>query len=180
MKEEFKICLWQNFGASIEMLRNSISHCPKTMWETDKKFFYLSFHTLIFLDYYLSAPVSEFSPILSYFLANPNDLPTEAIDDVVPERHFEQREMMDYLSKIKEKCRGRILNSTDESFLDRWIKDSELDLHLGCSPTVAHYSVLEILFYNLRHLQHHVGQLNLLLRLKTNQAPDWVSLADQD
>lgn len=180
MKEEFKICLWQNFGAAIEMLGNSISHCPKTLWDTERKFFYLSFHTLIFLDYYLSAPVSEFSPHLPYFLANPNDLPSEAIDDVVPERHFEQREMMDYLSIIKEKCRRRILDSTDESFMDRWIKDSELDLHLGCSPTVEHYSVLEILFYNLRHVQHHVGQLNLLLRQKTNEAPDWVALADQD
>lgn len=32
----------------------------------------------------------------------------------------------------------------------------------------------ELLLYNLRHVQHGVGQLNLILRQKTNSAPRWV------
>lgn len=42
------------------------------------------------------------------------------------------------------------------------------------------YSVLDILFYNLRHVQHHAAQLNLLLRQKINNAPDYVSMAEDD
>ncbi len=37
------------------------------------------------------------------------------------------------------------------------------------SPTFA-----ELLVYNLRHVQHGVGQLNLLLRHVVNTAPRWV------
>jgi len=37
------------------------------------------------------------------------------------------------------------------------------------------YSVLEILLYNLKHVQHHAGQLNLLLRQETGEAANWVA-----
>jgi hypothetical protein len=33
---------------------------------------------------------------------------------------------------------------------------------------------LELFLYNLRHLQHHTAQLNLLLRQRTDSAPRWV------
>jgi len=35
--------------------------------------------------------------------------------------------------------------------------------------------VLEILLYNLKHVQHHAGQLNLLLRQETGEAANWVA-----
>jgi hypothetical protein len=60
----------------------------------------------------------------------------------------------------------------------RWIQDDELDLHLGCPSLVKGYTVLEILFYNFRHVQHHVAQLNQLLRAETGSAADWISHAD--
>jgi len=41
------------------------------------------------------------------------------------------------------------------------------------------YSLFEILLYNLRHVQHHVGQLNLLLRQHINHAPDWIEKASK-
>jgi uncharacterized damage-inducible protein DinB len=36
------------------------------------------------------------------------------------------------------------------------------------------YSMFEIALYNLRHVQHHTGQINLLLRQNTGNAPEWV------
>ena len=36
------------------------------------------------------------------------------------------------------------------------------------------YNVIEILLYNMRHVQHHAAQLNLLLRQAINDAPEWV------
>ncbi len=37
------------------------------------------------------------------------------------------------------------------------------------------YALVEMLMYNMRHVQHHTAQLNLLLRRELNDAPDWVS-----
>ena len=42
------------------------------------------------------------------------------------------------------------------------------------------YPVLEILLYNMRHVQHHAAQLNLLLRQELDDAPDWVSRTEED
>jgi uncharacterized damage-inducible protein DinB len=36
-------------------------------------------------------------------------------------------------------------------------------------------SVAELLLYNMRHVQHHAAQLNLILRQKIDSAPNWVS-----
>jgi uncharacterized damage-inducible protein DinB len=35
----------------------------------------------------------------------------------------------------------------------------------------------ELLLYNMRHVQHHAAQLNLILRQKTESAPGWVARA---
>ncbi|WP_394370724.1 hypothetical protein [Flavobacterium hibisci] len=35
------------------------------------------------------------------------------------------------------------------------------------------YSLLEILLYNLRHTQHHVGQLNMLIRQDLDKHIEW-------
>lgn len=39
------------------------------------------------------------------------------------------------------------------------------------------FSVIEILLYNMRHVQHHAAQLNLKLRQGMNDAPIWVKSA---
>ena len=54
---------------------------------------------------------------------------------------------------------------TEEIANSRWINDYK------------NYSVFEILLYNMRHVQHHTAQLNLLLRQEINTAPKWVSIA---
>ncbi|HTE13119.1 MAG TPA: hypothetical protein VK645_19200 [Chitinophagaceae bacterium] len=39
------------------------------------------------------------------------------------------------------------------------------------------YSTTEILLYNMRHVQHHAAQLNLLLRQGMMEPSRWVSRA---
>lgn len=56
MLETIKDSLWQQFGASMKMLENAINLWPDTLWDTDKKFFYTVYHTLILTDYYLTIP----------------------------------------------------------------------------------------------------------------------------
>lgn len=175
MTDVFKQCLWANFGAAIDMLKNAIAGCPDALWRDGTPFFYMAYHTVIFGDYYLTHPVADFQPLLPYRLVDMDQLPAGAIDDVIPNAFYSQREMLDYLSVIREKCKKRITEATAEQLNERWIKAEEVDLHGLCPSLVVDYTVLEILFYNFRHVQHHVAQLNFMLRQKINAAPDWVS-----
>jgi hypothetical protein len=178
MENIFKGCLWKNFGAAIDMLTNVIALCPEELWEKEKKFFYMSYHTVIFLDYYLTHPVRDFHPVLPYTLGDPDDLPEGAIDDVLPVRHYTKAEFTGWLPDIRVKCKRLILSATEESLAARWIQDDEIEMHGLCAGLVTKYNVLEILFYNFRHVQHHVGQLNLLLREKADTAAAWVAEAE--
>lgn len=40
--------------------------------------------------------------------------------------------------------------------------------------TEIEMSLCELLFYNMRHVQHGAAQLNLILRQKTDSAQSWI------
>lgn len=167
--------LWKNFGAAIDMLDDIVKICPEEVWQKEMKIYYMTYHTVIFLDYYLTIPVVDFAPSLPYTLADPDKLPEGAIDDVIPDRHYTRKDVRASISVAREKCRKICLQ--DRSLMDaRWIQPEEVDLHGLCPGLVVNYSVLEILFYNFRHVQHHVAQLNMLLREKARVAADWVAM----
>jgi len=172
--------LWKHFGASIDMLGNAMTLWPEEYWNTDKKFFYKAYHCIVFLDYYLTIPPKNFSSPLPYTLTEFNHIPKDAIDDVVPDRIYSKKELLDYLQLCREKCRKVIANLTEGKLNERWIDDSEPMYLALASQAALNYSVLDILFYNMKHVQHHAAQLNLLLRQKINTAPDYVSMAIDD
>jgi hypothetical protein len=175
MENAYQRILWKNFAAEIDMLSAAVQLCPDELWNENGKFFYLTYHTTIFLDYYLSRPVKDFKPELPYYIGKADDLPAGSVDDVMPDRHYTRHDFINAISHIREKCRKMALLSTPEQLLERWIEPEEWDLHDLCPPLVREYTVLEILFYNLRHVQHHVGQLNYILRTTIDKAPDWIA-----
>jgi uncharacterized damage-inducible protein DinB len=59
---------------------------------------------------------------------------------------------------------------TDEIYKGNWINECK----------TMWYNAIEILLYNMRHVQHHAAQLNLLLRQAINDAPVWVSKAKDE
>ena len=178
MNEIFQESLWRNFAAVIDMLKNVIVICPDKVWQEDKKIFYMVYHTVIFLDYYLTSPVKDFYAELPYTIGDPNHLPPDGVDDVIPNRFYSKEELLAYIYSIREKCKKVITQTPKEKFTDRWINEDEIDMHGLCPSLVIKYSLLEILFYNLRHVQHHVAQLNLLLRRNANVATEWISQSE--
>jgi hypothetical protein len=170
MINTLKESLWKQFGASIDMLKNAIMLWPEAYWNTNKKFFYNAYHCLIFLDYYLTIPAQPFSSPLPFTIAESDEVIGEAVDDLVPDRVYSKKELLGYLQSSREKCHKLIAGLTEEKLEERWIEESG----------TMNYSVLEILLYNMRHVQHHAAQLNLLLRQGINNAPDWVSRAKDD
>jgi hypothetical protein len=174
----FRETLWKNFAAAIDMLSETIRLCPDILWNRRDRFYYMAYHTAIFLDYYLARPVRDFHPPLAYTLVDPDHLPEQAIDDVIPNDTYSREAVLHWLASVRARARTIILDADDATLTGRWIQDDELDLHLGCPSLVKDYTVLEILFYNFRHVQHHVAQLNQLLRAETGSAADWISHAD--
>ena len=162
MEKSIREILWKQFGASIDMLENALKLCPTELWDTDQKFWYNAYHCMFYLDYYLSLEPDTFSPPAPFSLSEFD--PSGAL----PERVYSKEELLSYLGTCREKCRHLIAGLTEEIANRRWINP------------YRNYSVFELLLYNMRHVQHHAGQLNLLLRQGINNAPRWVSQAAID
>ncbi len=169
MLEELKHSLWNQFGASIDMLEEAIKLCPEEVYAKNKRYYYIAFHSLIFLDYYLTTPPSEFTPQLTFTIKEPADVPPEAVDDLIPDKLYTKYELLIYLRSCREKCFQLISNLNSETIKERFIEEFDED--------PMDFPVLEILFYNMRHLQHHVAQLNMILRDEIDRAPKWIFTA---
>lgn len=162
MGESRNEIIWSQFGASIDMLENAINACPDEVWGDKsgfQEFWYLAYHTLFWLDLYLHGPIEGFEP--------PEPFGLEELDPagVFPERVYRKEELLIYVSY----CRGKLRDILDKMDDER------------AAGTIRHgkreMSFEELLWYNMRHVQHHAAQLNLILRQKTNSAPGWVSRA---
>lgn len=173
MIEHLRKVLWNQFGASIDMFKNTIELWPAQYWNLQNKIYYLSYHTCLFLDYYLTIPPTNYTAPLPFTMISPGEIPVYAVDDLLPNKLYTKQELLDCLQACREKCKSVISGLTAETLDQKWIEQPD---EIAGSPTL-NYSVLEILLYNLKHIQHHVGQLNLLLREETGQAVTWVSSA---
>jgi DinB superfamily len=160
MDNSLKEIIWRQFGASIDMLKNAVTLCPAECWDTEKKFWYNSYHCLFFLDYYLTLEPKNFSPPAPFTLSE--------FEDSMPERTYTKDEVLTYLKFCRKKCRDLIAGMSDEVAKSFWTNESK----------TMSYPVIEILLYNMRHVQHHSAQLNLLLRQEINDAPHWVFEAE--
>jgi uncharacterized damage-inducible protein DinB len=87
---------------------------------------------------------------------------------VLPERPYTKQELQAYLLHGRQRCRTAIDSMTATTARERrrfsWGEVSVAELHL----------------YNMRHVQHHAAQLNLILRQTIDSAPRWVAKAKQD
>ena len=86
-------------------------------------------------------------------------------EGVLPDRVYSKAELLAYLAHGREKCRVMLSALTEEKAA------------LPCRFERRDMTVLELHLYNLRHVQHHTGQLNLILRQAIASAPDWVGKA---
>lgn len=154
--------LWRQFGAAIDMLENAIAACPDDLWfdrSRRPEFWYAAYHALFLLDLYLSESPQGFAP--------PPPFTLDELDDVLPERPYRKDELLPYLEHGRAKLRAVLASATDATLQE---------VHAWWTVEAT---VLEMLLYNLRHVQHHAAQLNLILRQQTDSAPVWVARTER-
>jgi hypothetical protein len=169
MNIDWKSIIWRQFGAAIDMLENALSACPDELWAKPAEsadsftarwyeFWYLTFHTLFWLDYYLSEKQEAYTPPVPFGL--------EELDPqgAFPPRVYTKDELRAYLEHSREECRAKIASLTDETAQRRY-RSGRMD-----------FSTVELLLYNMRHVQHHTAQLNTILRQTVDSAPSWVGV----
>jgi DinB superfamily len=151
--------LWRQLGAAIDMLQNAVVACPEDVWHSDpphRAFWYLTYHTLFFLDLYTFGAVEGFAPPAPFTLGELDPR------GVLPERIYRKEELIGYLAYCRDACGRTLLSLTEE-------KAARM-----CVFGWGKSSYGELILRNLRHVQHHTAQLNWILRERTNSAPGWI------
>ena len=160
MLDHLKQILTAQFEASLCMLNDCIRKCPREHWDgrvAKYPFWHVAYHTLCFTDLYLSPTQAAFQ----FRDIHPNSW--GAFNDEHPSRRFTKPELADYVACCRQKAIETLASETAESLQ-------------GPSGSPRHsFSRAELHLYNLRHLQHHTGQLGAYLRrMKDTIDPNWI------
>jgi len=163
MDTMLKTCIWQQFGAAIDMFSDAISLCPDHLWTAvlwndpeDARygqFWFIAYHTLFWLDLYLTGSSEGFAP------------PAPFIRGKLPEQPYTKDQIRTYLDQCRRTCQATIEALTDE-------KARRVCTFKWMEPTF-----LELQLYSMRHVQEHAAQLNLFLGQNGVSGQDWVAIA---
>lgn len=180
MNSLWKTALWQQFGATIDMLENALLACPGKLWNGQlwnvpsdtsfppefAQFWYITYHTLFWLDLYLTgSPEEDFTPPAPFIWC-------ELDPAISPGQPYTKEELHAYLIQLRRKCQTTITGLSDEQ------AHRQVNYPWSEGKPV---SFLELQLYNMRHVQEHAAQLNLFLGQNgVEEVSDWVPQAIDD
>lgn len=160
MLEFWKQSLINQYGGALSMLRNCIEACPVEHWEqkiAQGTVCWAVYHTLFFTDLYLSPSNDEFAI---------RDLHEQGGDERGPNAcpGLSQEGSLAYVLLCREKMLQAVAKETEASLAGPsgffWYEITRGELHL----------------VNIRHIQHHTGQLSALLRRVDDRFKDHKTL----
>jgi hypothetical protein len=167
VNDAIRTIIWQQLGAAIDMLENALRACPDELWSASlwksatqpaglSEFWYLAYHTLFWLDLYLTGSAAGFTPPAPFTLA---ELDPQGL---LPDRKYTKAELLAYLEHGRRKSRAAVEALTDE-------RARQL-----CSFSWGETMYAGLLLDNMRHVQEHTAQLNMYLGQTTGWSPHWV------
>ncbi len=150
--------VWQQFNVAITRLERAISNCPEVLWETQlwpdepdqwvaagfSRFWYIGYHTLFWLDLYLTGAEEGFMPPAPFALVEMQ------ANESLP-RTYTRSELLDYLAHCRQATQTTINNLSTEQ------------AQRLCSFGWGEVPFGELLIYNLRHVQEHAAHLEMFL-----------------
>lgn len=164
MIQYVRTMLTSQFEAALCMLDQCVRACPPEHWEgkiANGTFRWAAYHTLFWMDLYLSlGDENEF--VL-------RDLHRRGGDEREPDAcvGLSREETLEYVAICRRKLLDTLAAKTAES------------LQARCAVSSRKFSRGELHLYNLRHVQHHVGQMSAYLRrvvpeLSRHRALPWI------
>jgi hypothetical protein len=152
--------LKSQYHASLAMLRDAIDACPAGLW-TDasyvNQFWQVAYHALFYTDFYLQPSESAFvpwehhRPKHNFFVSR-----WDAAKSATP---YSIDEVRTYCARC-------------DAMIDAAVDRLDLDAPDSGFPWYK-MSKLEHQFVNVRHIQHHTGQLAERIRQATGHGIDW-------
>jgi len=154
----------RQYRASLAMLGQAIDLCPESLWLSShytNRFWHIAYHAVFYTHFYLHTDEASFRPWVKHkpdsnFLGRRPWAPEEP-----PKIHspYTKAEVLEY----QELCRAEVE-----------AKVPELNLSAPSGFHWLPFNKAELQFYNIRHLQHHTGQLADRLRTVANVGVGWV------
>ena len=154
------------YHASLEMLRQAVIACPDTLWDDrgyKNVFWHVSYHALWYTCFYLQPSEKDFVPWAKHSweyldLGRPPSSPDKERENWEP---YSKEEVLEYLQicwkQVEEQVAALELDAPSGF---RWLPCSKLELQ----------------FYNIRHLQQHIGELCERLGAKGDIEVGWVAM----
>jgi hypothetical protein len=167
---EIKKMIQRQMGSSLLMLEEAIRKCPEPLWNSPdykNRFWHIAYHTVFYAHLYLQDSDKSFEPwpkhrVNYQYLGR---VPWPPHDQPRINEPYGKNEVLEYLGFCKNEVENRIppmrLEAESGFF---WLPFSKLELQL----------------YNIRHTQHHTGQLIDRLRTKEDIEVPWVAIIPEE
>jgi len=147
--------LISQYLASLEMLKQTITQCPESIWNaaSDKnKFWQVAYHALYFTHEYLADSYETFTPWVKH-------REVYDFDEAQIFEPYDKDTILEYLAFCQQQVAERIPR----------LKLEEPEGHGSRSMLT-----LELQIYSIRHIMQHTGELMERLAARTDAQIDWV------
>lgn len=153
----------RQFEAAFEMVRVAVERCPEEHWEApvgEAPFWHVAYHAVFFAHLYLSAGEQAFVAWEGHRAESQNMGPRPWIpgDVFVRPEAYSKAEVLAALEAARGQLEAGLREPGPEAASGfSWLTGTRFETHV----------------YNLRHLQHHAGQLCSALRERTGEGVRW-------
>jgi hypothetical protein len=168
--DTLRMALERQYRAGLAMLRDAVERCPESLWDDPtptNAFWQIAYHTLYFTHLYLQPEEAAFRPWSGHQAEVENRDGIAGADEpagqllVVPEP-YTREQVLAYVAHLEAGLRDAV------EALDLLAPDCGFWWYRPMAK-------LEHQLVNLRHLQHHAGQLADRVRNHAGVGVDWVS-----
>jgi len=162
---DLRAILKSQYHAALGMLRQAVEQCPDQLWsstEHPNAFWHVAYHTAFVTYVYLQPDFESFHPWQNHREGAQFLGPVPGSPELRPKKDepYSKVEVLEFLRLCKDAVEGAVdrldLGAPESGF--SWYKMSKLEHQL----------------VNLRHVQHHAGQLADRLRRAANVGVEWI------
>lgn len=161
---DIKEIIKSQYRATLAMLGEVIEKCPDALWDeadNSQQVWHIAYHALFFTHLYLQVDEPSFVPWEKHREEHQffESVPWPPHNAPKIEKAYTKAELLEYLTLCQNEVEDKV---------------TTVDLHAESGFHWLPMSKIELQFYNIRHIQHHIGQLDDRLRINANIGINWI------